>query len=67
MLCDDIIMLNKSFKTKYVSNESWKVLNYIDDRIDDKNLYFLKRYDGKSYCYDFSRKYVSCLIKSKKS
>ena len=67
MLCDDIIMLNNSFKTKYVSNESWKVLNYIDDRIDDKNLYFLKRYDGKSYCYDFSRKYVSYLIKSKKS
>lgn len=63
MCCDDIIRTDENFKTKYVSNESWKVLNYLDERIDNKNIYFLKRSNGKSYCYKFSRKYVSCLLK----
>ena len=46
MFCDDIIKSSKDYKTDYVSSEAFRVLNYLDERHDSKNNYFLKRLDS---------------------
>ena len=63
MLCDNIIKSSKDFKTDYVSTEAFKALNYLDERWDSKNIYFLKRLDSYRLSNIYSRKYVSLIKK----
>tara|TARA_Y100000385_G_C12945839_1_gene573259 strand:- start:431 stop:859 length:429 start_codon:yes stop_codon:yes gene_type:complete len=62
-LCDDVIFTKKEFKSDYVSNESSQVLNYLEERIDNSFVHFLKRTSSKRYALNYSRKYVSILKK----
>ena len=41
-MCDDVILTKKDYKSKYVSNESSKVLKYIEDRVENSFTHFLK-------------------------
>ena len=63
MLCDDIIKSSKDYKTEYVSSEAFKVLNYLDERHESKNTYFLKRLDPHRLSNIYTRKYVSLIMK----
>jgi predicted O-methyltransferase YrrM len=63
LLCDDVIFTEKEYKSDYVSNESSHVLNYLEERIDNSFVHFLKRTDLKRYALKYSRKYVSILRK----
>lgn len=63
MLCDDIIKSFKDYKTEYVSTEAFRVLNYLDERHDSKNIYFLKRLDPHRLSNIYSKKYVSIIKK----
>jgi predicted O-methyltransferase YrrM len=42
-LYDDVITSHKPYRDKYVSTESFEVLEYLKDRIDSDITYFLKR------------------------
>jgi len=63
LLCDDVIFTKKEFKSDYVSSESSQVLNYLEERIDNSFVHFLKRTSSKRYAFNYSRKYVSILKK----
>ncbi len=63
LLCDDVILTKKDYKSKYVSNESFKVLKYIEDRVENSFTHFLKRTCPKRYALKYSRKYVSLIKK----
>tara|TARA_Y100000590_G_C15622594_1_gene978170 strand:+ start:565 stop:1374 length:810 start_codon:yes stop_codon:yes gene_type:complete len=63
LLCDDVILTKKEYKSEYVSNESSKVLKYIEDRVDNSFTHFLKRTCSKRYSLEYSRKYVSLIKK----
>tara|TARA_B110000003_G_scaffold37911_1_gene34699 strand:- start:10725 stop:11519 length:795 start_codon:yes stop_codon:yes gene_type:complete len=63
MLCDDIIKSSKDYKTDYVSSEAFRVLNYLDERHDSKNNYFLKRLDSYRLSNIYTKKYVSLIKK----
>tara|TARA_B100001971_G_C18207116_1_gene548332 strand:- start:50 stop:871 length:822 start_codon:yes stop_codon:yes gene_type:complete len=63
LLCDDIIMSDKKYKTNYVSTESWEVLKYIEQRISSPITFLLKRLAPTLYSRKYSRKYVAVLKK----
>jgi len=63
LLCDDVIMVDKKYKTRYVSTESWEVLKYIEKRINNRAIYLLKRLDSALNSSSYSRKYVAVLKK----
>jgi len=63
LLCDDVIMSDKYYKSKYVSTESWEVFKYIEERISTSVIYYLKRLDPTLYSKKYSRKYVAALMK----
>ena len=63
LLCDDVIMSEKKYKTRYVSTESWEVLKYMEKRISNRAIYLLKRFDSSLYSSKYSRKYVAVLKK----
>ena len=63
ILCDDVIFSSKDYKTDYVSNESSKVLSYLENRVEGTFTHFLKRTCPKRYARTHSRKYVSILKK----
>lgn len=63
LLCDDVIMSEKYYRSNYVSTESWEVLKYIQERTNNEITYFLKRLDPIKYAREHSRKYVAMLTK----
>ena len=63
LLCDDVIFTKKLYKSDYVSSESSEVLSYLEERIDNSFVHFLKRTCPKRYALKSSRKYVSILKK----
>ena len=62
LMCDDVIKLD-DYNEGFVSNDSYKVLEYINQRLSSNILYFLKRLDGKRYARSKNRKYVAFLKK----
>lgn len=63
MLCDDVIPLKNSYKDRYVSTESFEVLEYLQARESVELTMFLKRRDPHFFAKKVDRKYVACLIK----
>ena len=63
LMCDDIIKMEKNFARGFVSTDSYRVLEYINQRINTDITYFLKRLDGKRYSRLINRKFVSFLKK----
>lgn len=63
VLCDDVIPLNTLYKDRYVSTESFEVLEYIQARVPTKLTLFLKRRNPLFFARRKDRKYVACLKK----
>jgi predicted O-methyltransferase YrrM len=63
LMCDDIIKMEKYFARGFVSTDSYRVLEYINQRVNPDIIYFLKRLDGKRYARLKNRKYVAFLKK----
>lgn len=63
VLCDDVIPLKTLYKDRYVSTESFEVLEYLQARIPVKLILFLKRRDPLFFARKKDRKFVSCLQK----
>lgn len=63
VLCDDVIPLNVLYKDRYVSTESFEVLEYLKARESIELELFLKRRDPLLFARKKSRKYISYLKK----
>jgi len=63
LMCDDIIKMEKDFARGFVSTDSYRVLEYINQRINSDISFFLKRLDGKRYARLKNRKYIALLKK----
>ena len=61
LMCDDIIKMEKDFAKRFVSTDSYRVLDYLNQRVNNSVLYFLKRLDGKRYARLKNRKYIALL------
>jgi predicted O-methyltransferase YrrM len=59
LMCDDVIKMNTDYAKGFVSTDSFRVLEYINERVNGDIVYFLKRLDGKRYARKVNRKYVS--------
>ncbi|MDI1270383.1 MAG: class I SAM-dependent methyltransferase [Polaromonas sp.] len=63
VLCDDVIPLKKLYRDRYVSTESFEVLNYLEARASVQLALFLKRRNPLFFAKIKQRKYVACLKK----
>lgn len=63
VLCDDVIPLKTLYKDRYVSTESFEVLEYLQARVLVSLTLFLKRRDPLLFARKKDRKYVSMLRK----
>lgn len=63
ILVDDVIPLHRRHQSKLVSTDSHRVLQYIESRVDQKIILFLKRISAAWHCRPSTRKYVSYLEK----
>jgi predicted O-methyltransferase YrrM len=61
ILVDDVIPINKDYRTKLVSTDSSRVIDYIKERADVRVTYFLKRTNAASDSSKYRRKYVALL------
>lgn len=64
LLCDDVITDPKGLRNKYVSPDSYEVLEYVSRRTGEDVTYFLKRDDVESACQSKRQKFVSLIRKS---
>lgn len=63
LMCDDIIKLERDYIKGLVSTDSYRVIDYLDQRIQSELIYFLKRLSGKRYARLQNRKYIAYLKK----
>jgi len=63
LMCDDIIKMELDYSRGLVSTDSFRVMNYMNQRVDSNVIYFLKRFDGKRYARKKNRKYIAYLEK----
>jgi hypothetical protein len=63
LLCDDIIICDKQISNKYVSNDSYKIIEYLCKRSNNSATFFLKRLSFKYNSSSITRKYVACMKK----
>ncbi len=63
ILYDDVILSQKPIKDKYVSNDSYKVIEYLCDRSKSSASYFLKRLSPKWNSKPIDRKHVAFIEK----
>lgn len=63
VLCDDVIPLKNSYKDRYVSTESFEVLEYLRARTSIELTLFLKRRAPHFFAKKVDRKYVAYLRK----
>ncbi len=61
ILVDDVIPIKKDYRTKLVSTDSSRVIDYINERMNGRITYFLKRINAKSESSEYRRKYVACI------
>ena len=64
ILCDDIIKHKKGLRDELVSPDSFLIWEYINERIENEVMYFLKRNNPKFSANPKKRKYVSILKKT---
>jgi predicted O-methyltransferase YrrM len=65
IMCDDVIMDKNGRRNKYVSPDSYTVLEYMKQRIDVDMTYFLKREAPASSANPRKRKYVAMFRKKR--
>jgi len=63
ILCDDVIINKKGYKTNYVSPDSKVVLDYITNRTNDTIEYYIKKEAPRISANPRKRKYVAVLKK----
>lgn len=61
LLIDDVIPIEKDYKTQYVSNHSWKLINYLKERSQVDVTLVLKREDPSKFDCLTTRKYVAVI------
>lgn len=61
LLIDDVIPIQKDYKTEYVSNQSWKLIKYLKERAAVDVTLVLKREDPIKFNCLTTRKYVAVI------
>ena len=64
ILCDDVILHKRGYRSELSSPDSFKVLEYVSRRTADKVTYFLKRESPKWSANPRKRKYVAVFQKT---